>query len=723
MATFLQETFTAADGTALLGKSADIGGTWAAAGFNLSNGTIVSNAFNGGTSGVQSLYNTQTAGSQNATVTWKAKKKATGTTVDAYFGLRFDPSTKNGYIASLNGDGSFVDMYRVVNGVPTNVANLAVAWPGYLPATGEVVLQKLTVTKVGTTAVLNFSLQRLVDNLWMQPDGTFGATQAVCLAYTDTAPFEPTAGGCVFCWIDPGSSVDDVVGTNAATSSFTVTPGTIPKNHGGNIVLTLTGTGTTWSSGSTVFSLSGLTGATKISQAVVNGTSATLTITTGSSAGSLTISDGASSTVITVATANLSITPNTGAPNTTPTLTLTGTNTLWSTETSTGLFTVSGGVGSSIATPIITSDTAGTVTLTVGSSTGTLTITDTSTGATVTFTASSTFSASIVTATPSETGVALSITPGGGTPNYTAAFHRGTTANFTAGGGTLLGNVSGSGTLSLNDTTGTAGTLYYYRVILTDSASGSITSQTVGAARRSASVAVVWLGDSNMAGANVTNAATQAPPVHGAALIAARANRVVASANNGVGGSTSAGWVAGSTNLNNTLSAMAGLTGTVKVFMVSIGTNDIVSSVPAATYKTNVLSIIAGIRASYPTAYIFLCTPIYTSPGANNGTLYTNTDLLTQYRSQLQSILSTSTDVNLYLGDLTALETTADHTVDWFATETFASGSFVGQKFYLHLNDTGSRYWGEMMGVRLCTILNREILSGGINGTGILGMI
>jgi hypothetical protein len=175
----------------------------------------------------------------------------------------------------------------------------------------------------------------------------------------------------------------------ASGPSFTASPTTIPANHSSNIAVTLTGSGTSWT-GTTTFSISGVTGATLVSKSNTSATAETLQITTGSGTGTLTITDTTDSisTTITVATATLSISPTSGNVSTTPSLTLTGTNTLWSSETASGLFSVSGGgcSGDSIGTPTVTSNTAATATLTTGSTACTITVTDTSTTATATFT-------------------------------------------------------------------------------------------------------------------------------------------------------------------------------------------------------------------------------------------------------------------------------------------------------------------------------------------------
>lgn len=184
------------------------------------------------------------------------------------------------------------------------------------------------------------------------------------------------------------NTLDNFTVTTLVSSSFTIAPTSIPKNHSGNITLTLTGTGTAWD-GTTVFTPSGVTGVTKISQNVTSTTAATVVVTTDAThTGTLTITEsvtGSNTATTTVATATLVISPTSGGTGTTPTLTLTGTNTVWTQETAAGLFTESGGTSDSIGTPTITTNLAGTVVLTTGSAFATLTITDASTGATATF--------------------------------------------------------------------------------------------------------------------------------------------------------------------------------------------------------------------------------------------------------------------------------------------------------------------------------------------------
>jgi hypothetical protein len=175
---------------------------------------------------------------------------------------------------------------------------------------------------------------------------------------------------------------------NGAVGSISVTPTVLPANHSGNIVLQLAGTGTSWGGGTT-FTVSGVSGVTKVSQSVASATSATLAVTSGSGTGTLTISDGTEGATTTVATETLSVSPSLGAAGTPVAITLTGTNTLWTHETASTLFALSGGLGSTFAgTPTIVSDTSATATLNVGATAGSTTITDTTTGATTSFTGS-----------------------------------------------------------------------------------------------------------------------------------------------------------------------------------------------------------------------------------------------------------------------------------------------------------------------------------------------
>ena len=231
--------------------------------------------------------------------------------------------------------------------------------------------------------------------------GTFSLSGTVLLTDTVLLSYLSSTGNVTDSAASPNAmaTLSNHAVTNNSTQtaiSFTVSPSTIPANHSGDtITLAITGSGTTFTSGSTVTVTNSLTGMTTVAKKSTSpwnrtsNTAATLIVHTGAGTGTFKITvDGVDQTgTLTVATATLGISPTSGATGMTPSLTLTGTNTLWASETASGLFSVSGGTGASIATATGISNTSATATLTVGSATGAITVTDTSTGATATFTA------------------------------------------------------------------------------------------------------------------------------------------------------------------------------------------------------------------------------------------------------------------------------------------------------------------------------------------------
>jgi len=94
--------------------------------------------------------------------------------------------------------------------------------------------------------------------------------------------------------------------------------------------------------------------------------------------------------------ATLTISPTSGVTGSAPRIAATGTNTLWTQDTPSTLFSVSGSTDASISSISVSSDTTASFILTVGTVPGVLTITDTSTGNLESFTASSSSSVQLV---------------------------------------------------------------------------------------------------------------------------------------------------------------------------------------------------------------------------------------------------------------------------------------------------------------------------------------
>jgi hypothetical protein len=194
------------------------------------------------------------------------------------------------------------------------------------------------------------------------------------------------------------------------------------------------------------------------------------------------------------------------------------------------------------------------------------------------------------TATPTATGADLTSTPAGGAGGNTYQWHRSTTPNFTPSGGTAIG---GATTQNYSDTAGTPGTVYLYKVVVTDSAATSATSNEVGAEAYRYYLKVGFIGDGQFS--NVP-AGGSAPPTHFATLAANCGSYLykVTCSNRGAAGTKTADWVSGSTTLNNAKTAFTTAFGSLSgmwVF-VRLKAEDAAGGTTAGTYLTNLTSLV-----------------------------------------------------------------------------------------------------------------------------------
>ncbi len=253
--------------------------------------------------------------------------------------------------------------------------------PGFVifPASLYPHTNNVTLTLGGTatgwsSGTTNFTLSGV--------SGVTLVSQTVNSATTATLIIDTTSAGGTLAISDGTYSATATV----LSATFAATPSPIPAGHVGHLTLTLSGSGTAWSGGTT-FTLSGVSGVALVGQSVTSATSATLTITTGTGTGTLTISDGSESATVAVGTPALAVSPTWVAATTPYTISFAGSNTAWSQETASTLFSVSGVSGTSLSSTTVTSNTAATATLSLPSSSGgTLTVTDNSTGRTATMT-------------------------------------------------------------------------------------------------------------------------------------------------------------------------------------------------------------------------------------------------------------------------------------------------------------------------------------------------
>jgi hypothetical protein len=161
---------------------------------------------------------------------------------------------------------------------------------------------------------------------------------------------------------------------SAVAGTFSIAQTTIPANHAGNISITLTGVGTTWSSNT--FTPSGVANVVKVSQVIHSMTSATLVVTTGAGTGTLTVSDGTKTATTTVATSSFTLSRSSGSFSVPTSITATGVASVWTQETAATLFSTPGTHGDSISSVVVNSDISATFLLVPGAATGSLVITE-----------------------------------------------------------------------------------------------------------------------------------------------------------------------------------------------------------------------------------------------------------------------------------------------------------------------------------------------------------
>lgn len=320
-----------------------------------------------------------------------------------------------------------------------------------------------------------------------------------------------------------------------------------------------------------------------------------------------------------------------------------------------------------------------------------------------TFTATgvSTVGMSVVDASSAGASISLSwASASGGTAPYTYAVYRSTASAFTTGAGNVL--TTGLAALTYTDTPPVTGTVYYYKVIVTDAVPNTSTgNQVSGVAASGLAYKVAFFGDSRVAGTGAINLsdATDFPAASKGISLALQVGlnglknpfAYVTVWNEGVSGVTSAYWTA--TNITNALAAANTVTGASVAFgtvdtrsyaILEIGANDakVGTATANATYITRVTATInALITAGF--VKIFVTTTYGTSPldatwdEAAQG-------LISGYNGDLQSAINaSSTPAKVSLID----------------PGTYAFYAARARMFYndAHLNDMGYTAWAELL--------------------------
>lgn len=252
--------------------------------------------------------------------------------------------------------------------------------------------------------------------------------------------------------------------------------------------------------------------------------------------------------------------------------------------------------------------------------------------------------ANSITATNTQVNLTSSAATGG-SGTYTYCWHRDTDPYFTAGSGNALSTLGAHQNYA--DTTAVAGTQYFYIVEANDGG-GSVYSNTVAGRLWAAQINLGAAGDSITNGQTGSGASGTFPGTQAALLYPQIAGeRIVNCTNEGVNGSASGDWISGSTNLIAAKSAFASASVTIVFF--TLGTNDCINSVSAATYKSNMQS---GVNDLIGAGYkVILNYPTGQNPATSGATDLEYT-LLQSYLPQLNSLVD---NVNVFLGDVTFL--------------------------------------------------------------------
>lgn len=262
----------------------------------------------------------------------------------------------------------------------------------------------------------------------------------------------------------------------------------------------------------------------------------------------------------------------------------------------------------------------------------------------------------------------------GGTGPYAYQWYRTTTADAQ----TIAGNlVTGATGLVLTDSTATPGTRYAYAFTTVDSAA---TPATVKALSWSAAPSTVtnWLaiGDSITLGIQTSVVSEAQAFVNQLnALLWPQKHTII---NRGVQGIATADWLqAAGANLLVPAVAAA-VAGGVTNVLIMLGTNDARNSVTAATYLSNMNSIIAYIKTQIAGVKVYVNVPPFVDP-LRAGAPFTVAGLVFQdsYVAQIQSLASST----VFVGDQTGQSFFAQHDLDMLADG-------------VHPNDTGTPVLG-----------------------------
>lgn len=226
-----------------------------------------------------------------------------------------------------------------------------------------------------------------------------------------------------------------------------------------------------------------------------------------------------------------------------------------------------------------------------------------------------------------------------------------------------------------------------------------------------ANINLVFIGNSITAGATLSNASTQAPPIIARSLVQQATGITTNVFNGGHSGITTYGFLPGRddfTKVTNAAGAFVRNNGGLLIFSIMLGTNDSACTttegapVSPQTYMENLKKIIDGLIEKCPTCKIILNYPIWYSPNTHNGAKYLQEglDRLRSYYPYIDEVIASYDQV--YAGNPYAWEYFEDNKV-LFTAENGNSGTF-----YLHPNALGAQHLAEVWTNSILDVLKNE---------------
>lgn len=226
-----------------------------------------------------------------------------------------------------------------------------------------------------------------------------------------------------------------------------------------------------------------------------------------------------------------------------------------------------------------------------------------------------------------------------------------------------------------------------------------------------ANINLLFIGNSITAGATLSNASTQAPPILCRSLIEQATGVTTNVYNGGHSGITTWGYLPGRndfTRIVNNATTFRKANGGLIYFSIMLGTNDSACTrtegapVSPDTYRDNIKKIIDKLIAEVPGCKILLNYPIWYSPSTYNGAKYLQEglDRLHSYYPVLDAVVEEYGQV--YAGNRGVWEY-FENNVALFTRESGNAGDF-----FLHPNLTGATRLAEIWAKSLLEIIEGD---------------